>query len=169
MLFTHSIPSIGLARPEALVRAMAVAGAIDVKALSVPQLRWIESQTEPNETQDFWIPYSEYRGMIYMKPWALSIINFLTAKGMSQSAIQSLNPESFYDGIVPRVAAADSNAIFTPWAEQAYSLATVEGARSAGYDDWADQLEILYARVRNAAAQGKLVTNSRRIKRVMQS
>lgn len=153
--------------PEATVRALACCYAARIQEPQPFKFNWAASVAEPYDSQDFWIPYGVFRGAYYMQPWAVALINYMGPTRVSAQGLAAIEPTSFYSDIRAQAAAHMPTGALTVAAEQAWQQATVEGLRYCGHDHRAEELDMLYALARQAADQGKLVTDPRKLKRLM--
>lgn len=157
--------------PEAVVRALACCAALRKDEVTERHIKWVITQTEEYDYQDFWIPYGVWRGAYYMKPWASAALNYLNGRKLPPGYLATIEPTSFYNDI--RAIAANarwsgvSHTDLQASAMQAYQQATVEGMRGIGLDSRAEELDMLYSLARQAADQGKLITDPRKLKRLM--
>lgn len=151
-------------RPEAFIRAYAVCNAVGYTGISQAQLKWAESQTEEYGAADFWMPYGILRGACFMKPWAAGIASYFFPRFVDSGGLARIDPEAFYHDLPARIRLINPDDSLGPIATQAWELTTAEGARGQGYDEWAEELDIFYAQIRNAQHNGTLITDARRVK-----
>lgn len=158
---------VAVKNPRAVVRAFAVACVLNTPAPNESQVKWIESQAEPYDGSQFWVPYGQFQGSVYMKPWAIGLLRYLPPQPMSFEHLARIDPYSFYHDFLDKIQSVDRFGYMHNYAAEAWWLATPEGARAANDEAWANSLELLYTEIRIAGNAGTLKTNPRVIKRML--
>lgn len=152
--------------PEAAVRAIACAGILGLVP-TISQFKWAFTQAKPYEDCNFWLPYGKHRGALFMKPEYIGLLNYIGGRALTEADLARIEPEAFYKRIVAQVEEIDPSGSLKEAAAQAYWLGHPTGALNACDTEWADALDILYTEVRVAAADGLLMVDPRKIKRML--
>lgn len=152
--------------PEAFVRLSACCLALGLDGFTLSQLKWADYQTRNTTAPDFWHPYELFRGAVFMRPWAISHLNYLNGETLTNERLALIEPRSFYAGLDQHLRESDCSRGQIQLAEQAMMLTLPERARDQGHHKMADDLEMYYAQVDLARMQKKLITNTAKIRRL---
>ena len=155
--------------PYAAVRAFTM-GRL-VHQIPIPaQIAWVESQAVPYEQMEYWLPFGVHRNAVYLRPWAMGAVNYISMKTLTAQDLAHAfrEPDQIYEGIGDYVEDLEPNdPTLIAVARGAQDAMNIEACRANGLEEWADKLETLYGQAALAAQSGTLIFDSRRIKRLL--
>lgn len=153
--------------PHVYVRLSACCLALGIPSFTLPQLKWAAYQTRNVDAPDFWQPYEVFREAPMMRPWAISHLNFLNGESLGNKRLSAIDPLSFYRDLDARLRErGDATLEQLELARQAMTMTIPELAREQGFGQLADDLDMMYAKVEVARFQGRLVTDTTKIRRL---